>query len=215
MMKKIKLFAGSKRAAAGILSAVLILGSGSVLAAETEQGQTSASRSGTAVADAADAEAIAFADAGIDADQVIKVRTEAKWEDGEDVYEVSFSVDGIEYEYLIREEDGEILEWELDGKDVGAVAAELRLKADTGETEAAPVETEALSETETLIGLERAKEITLEDAGANAEDVRFSKIKFEIEKRSTVYEIEFYQGRQEYEYTIDAYSGEILKVERD
>lgn len=166
-----------------------------------------------AAVDAQEAEEIALADADIKADQADRLRTEAEREDGENVYEVTFTVDGVEYEYLIREEDGTILEWEMDGRDIGDAAAEKSLKDSSKESSDA--DKDSAENTDTVIGLERAKEIALSDAGLDLADVSFSKIKFGKEDREVVYEVEFYQARDEFEYIIEAYSGEILKMERD
>lgn len=192
-----------KNLAAGILGILVVFGANTVLAAEDK----------AAAVDAAGAETIAFEDADITADMAEHVRTKEEREHGENVYEVSFTVDGVEYEYLIREDDGMILEWEMDGRDLGDAVAEESLK-DSLEN-ASGSEDKSSGKSDSLIGLKRAKEIVLSDAGLDAANVSFSKIKFEKDSRQVIYEVEFYQGRQEYEYKLDAYSGEILKMERD
>lgn len=182
-----------RRAAAGLLGMMMIFGGQSAMAAD----------GGAAVSiDATQAEEIAFADADITSDMAERLHTKAEWEDGEPVYEVSFFADGVEYEYLIREADGVILEWELNGRDLSEATAEVSLQID-GDDE------------DTVIGMERAKEIALADAGADAAEASFSQIKFERDSRQVVYEIEFYYARQELDYKIDAYSGEIREMERD
>ena len=182
-----------RRAAAGVLGMMMILGGQSALAAE----------GGAAVSiDAAQAEEIAFADADITSDMAERLHTKAEWEDGEPVYEVSFFADGVEYEYLIREADGVILEWELNGRDLGEATAEVSLEIEEDDEDA-------------VIGMERAKEIALTDAGVESAEASFSQIKFERDSRQVVYEIEFYYARQELDYKIDAYSGEIHEMERD
>ena len=214
-MKKIKLFNGKNILAAGMIGAMVILGANTALAAEEK---TAAQSTEAAAVDAERAEEIAFADADITADQAERLRTKEEREDGEWIYEVTFTVDGVEYEYQIREADGEILSWEVDGRDIGDAVVEESLKDDSDDVEKSGTEkkeTEKSENADTLIGIERAKEIALKDAGVEAADVSFSKIKFEKEKRKVVYEIEFYQDWDEFEYTIDAYSGEVLKKERD
>lgn len=181
------------RAAAGMLGIMLIFGGHTALAAD---GNVAASL------DTQQAEEIAFADADVTADVTERLYTKAEWEDGESVYEVSFFVDGVEYEYLIREADGVILEWEMNGRDLGDAHAEVSLE-------------DADEASDTVIGMARAKEIALEDAGVDPAEASFSKIKFERESSQVVYEIEFYYVREGFEYTIDAYSGEIRKMERD
>ena len=95
-----------------------------------------------------------------------------------------------------------ILEWELNGRDLGEATAEVSLQIEEDDED-------------TVIGMERAKEIALTDAGVDSAEASFSQIKFERDSRQVVYEIEFYYARQEMDYKIDAYSGEIREMERD
>ncbi len=64
------------------------------------------------------------------------------------------------------------------------------------------------------IGVERAKQIALDDAGFTENEVIFSTAKFEKDDddddEAPEYEIEFFKGNVEYEYDIDALTGKIL-----
>ena len=60
------------------------------------------------------------------------------------------------------------------------------------------------------IGSDRALEIALNDAGLARNDVHDVEIDLERERGRTWYEITFDQGLQEYEYAIDARTGEIM-----
>lgn len=62
-----------------------------------------------------------------------------------------------------------------------------------------------------LIGLEKARAIALEDAGMNAADVTFVQAKEDYDDGRLVYEVDFCGNGAEYEYDIDARTGEILK----
>lgn len=209
-MKKMNLFTGKTILAAGVLGILVAFGANTVLAAENSALTQTA---GGAAVDAKGAEALALADAAAEADKAERLYTEADREDGENVYEVSFTVDGVDYEYLIREADGAILEWEMEGRDLKDAVAEQSLQAASDQTDT--LETELSQDQEGLIGLERAKEIALSDAGVDTAAASITKIKYEDEGRLAVYEVEFYQDRQEFEYTIDAYTGEVRKMERD
>ena len=62
---------------------------------------------------------------------------------------------------------------------------------------------------------EEAKTIAVNHAGFSVSDVSFSKTKLEKEHGTMVYEIEFYKDGMEYEYEINAETGEIIKAEAD
>lgn len=63
--------------------------------------------------------------------------------------------------------------------------------------------------------VEEAKTIAVGHAGFSVSDVSFSKTKLEKEHGTMVYEIEFYKDGMEYEYEINAETGEIIKSEVD
>mgnify|MGYP001146856970 CR=1 FL=1 len=65
------------------------------------------------------------------------------------------------------------------------------------------------------IGIDRAKTIALEHAGFREDEVRFSKAKLENDDGWTVYEVEFYKDGMEYEYKMEASTGEILEYDMD
>lgn len=65
------------------------------------------------------------------------------------------------------------------------------------------------------LDVEEAKAIAVAHAGFSVSEVSFSKTKLEKEHRMMVYEIEFYKDGKEYEYEIDAESGEIIKYESE
>ena len=55
-----------------------------------------------------------------------------------------------------------------------------------------------------------AKEIAAADAGVVLTEARFTECKLETENRTKIYEIEVTSGATEYEYKLDAVSGNIL-----
>ena len=80
--------------------------------------------------DEAGAETIALSDAGVNEADVTRLRTVREREDGEDVVEVEFSYGDNSYEYMLRESDGMILEWSIEGRAVEEAVAELTLTGD-------------------------------------------------------------------------------------
>ncbi|WMI80645.1 PepSY domain-containing protein [Anaerotignum sp. MB30-C6] len=65
------------------------------------------------------------------------------------------------------------------------------------------------------IGMGKAKEIALAHAKLEAKDVRFVKTKMDKDDGKKVYEVEFYHGNNEYDYKIDAVTGEIVSVDNE
>ncbi len=62
---------------------------------------------------------------------------------------------------------------------------------------------------------EDAKRIALEDAGVSEADVLAMQVGYEMEHGRTKYEIEFYAGNMEYDYEINAETGEIISFDQD
>lgn len=73
----------------------------------------------------------------------------------------------------------------------------------------------ALASSGKRIGRDEALRIALEDAGLKATQVRNADVELNRSGRSEYYEVEFRKGSVEYEYRIDAYTGEILSAEKD
>ena len=178
---------------AAILAGVIALGGGGAIAA----GQIARSNA------IPEETALNFAcvDAGILPENVEHKRTEFDFEDGKFVYELEFISDGVKYEYTLESATGRII-----GKGSERIAAgSVQQGADpaVGKNAQAPSEP---------IGVDKAKEIALEEAGLSAADVVFNKARLSREDGRTVYDIEFYiAGKAEYEYEIDAYSGAVLE----
>ena len=66
-----------------------------------------------------------------------------------------------------------------------------------------------------FIGVAKAKNIALKNAGLTAKQVVFRKAKFEYDDGLYIYEIEFLKGGYEYEYEIHAKTGRILAKDVD
>ena len=62
---------------------------------------------------------------------------------------------------------------------------------------------------------DEAEKIAIEHAGLNADELSFVRSEYEIDDGVKQYDIEFYHGRLEYEYSIHADSGDIISFEVD
>ena len=65
------------------------------------------------------------------------------------------------------------------------------------------------------ITLEKAKTIALENANANESEVTFIEAKSDLDDGKQIYDIEFIYKNQEYNYEIDATTGEIISYDKD
>lgn len=155
------------------------------------------------------AEAAAIKDAGVKKEDVTSIRAHLEKDDGIYVYDVDFYVGNVEYEYEILAENGKVLEKEKEvkkaatgNKSAAATTAQKKTTAAAGNTQSA--------DAGTYIGEEKAKKIALEDAGFDEDEVTYLYAKFDNDDKGPEYEVEFFQGEMEYEYDIDAVTGEIL-----
>lgn len=134
---------------------------------------------------------IAFADAGVTANQVTSLKVEFDFDDGKYLYEVEFKSGLSKYEYDIEATTGEIHKKEVNDNTV---------------IEKAP-------DGVNFIGIEEAKRIVLENANVTLDEVTIKKAKLDFEKGAYVYEIEFKKGTDSYEYEINAVTGAVINVE--
>ena len=65
------------------------------------------------------------------------------------------------------------------------------------------------------VSLDRAKEISLQDAGLKESEVMFTNVKLTLDDGVQVYEVEFTYNGAEYEYEIDAATGVIHEKDVD
>ena len=144
-----------------------------------------------------EAKAAALSDAGLSESDVTFKKTELDHDHGIQVYDIEFFTSDTEYEYEINASDGTVVEKSIES-----------FQTRTNQTDS-----KANSSNNNYIGVDRAKEIALNHANLNESDVQFAKAKLENDDGRMEYEIEFYVGRTEYDYTIDAVSGNILEYD--
>lgn len=139
-----------------------------------------------------EAENLALQAAGISREEATLLSTQTEKEDGREIYDIEFNANGLEYEFHLSVSDGTILKskWEAD--------------------DASMLEKAKLQSADSVwIGEEQALANALADASLAQADVTVSESKFDTEDLLKVYEITFTTADAEYEYEIDALSGEI------
>lgn len=151
------------------------------------------------------AKEVALAHAGVAADSVTGYRWKLDYENGVRVYELEFFSGGYEYDYEISAADGSVVKF---GKEADGTYA-----AAQGDTAGTPA----------YIGEARAWEIAFDHAGVAADAAACCTVELDHHDGHRdhhgagccEYEISFRSGGYEYEYKIDAVTGEILEFEQD
>ncbi len=138
------------------------------------------------------AKAIALNAAGVDESAATFTKAKLDYDDGAAEYDIEFYVDGTKYEYEINAATGAIISQDVEYN-----------------------KTAAATTTDTVITADEAKAIVLNHAGLTEAEVTFTKTKLDYEDGIKVYEVEFKNGRTEYEYEINAATGEIVSFDVD
>ncbi len=166
--------------------------------------------------------AAALAHAGIaDAQTVTREKVELDSEDGVMIYDVDFMVGTVEYDYEIEAATGTVLWYEVEdegasgkrtgGNNAGSGSGSSNTgSAGSGNSGNAGSGSSAAA----YIGEDAALSAALTHAGiTDTSSVREVKKKLDREDGREIYEVEFKAGGREYEYEIDAYTGQILKAD--
>ncbi|MDO4711180.1 MAG: PepSY domain-containing protein [Peptostreptococcaceae bacterium] len=151
------------------------------------------------------AKSIALSDAKLKAKDVSFVKVKLDKDDGKLVYDVEFYAGNVEYDYEIDAKTGKIREKDMDIEDYT-----IPVKSSKGQKAVKPQ-----TSTKGNIGVEKAKNIALKDAGLKANQVAFVKAKLDNDDGKAVYDVEFYSNNVEYDYEIDAKTGKILEKDKD
>ena len=146
------------------------------------------------------AKSIALEAAGVTASQVQNLRVERDYDDGRLEYEIEFYVGTTEYDYVISGVDGTILEQDVEQEGGSHTTQPTQ-----------PTQPSAGSD----IGAEKAKSIALSHAGFTASQVQRLKVEKDYDDGRLEYEVEFYAGTTEYDYTISGTDGTILSQDKE
>ncbi|MCR4891778.1 MAG: PepSY domain-containing protein [Lachnospiraceae bacterium] len=184
----------------------------------------------------------AFIDANVSQEEVLEIEEELETDSKGTYYSIEFETAKGEYDYEIDAKSGKVLQKEVELR-TGA-AANAPTDPTKGNPPAAPSTSPAPAAPSTSPapaapsaspapaassaspapaassiqqdGIEAAKQLAVRHAGLSMADVTFDKAKKEYDDGRDIYEIEFYvYGVAEYEYEIDANTGQILDFESD
>ncbi len=155
------------------------------------------------------AKQIALQHAGLTESQAVFARTELDLEHGRQIYEVEFYSGQTEYDYDIDAVTGDVLSFDQDAEYIVPAAPAPAAPAPAA---AAPAQSSAASGP---ITKDQALQIAIQHAGVAQTDVSRQKVEQDYDDGRQRFEVKFKVGRTEYEYDIDAATGQILEFDVD
>lgn len=181
-----------------------------------------------------EATTIALEHAGVAKEDAVSLSVQQEYEDGRDIFEVKFSTQDTEYSYDVAQKDGEIINYNygktgaaLSGDDGssqtgdGQAQEEQAVQEEIDQTqsgiqqaqqEESAAQSQALA-VEDAVDEDTAVSIAMEHAGVT--ECSIHRVELDTEDGRQVYEVEFFAGNTEYDYTIDRETGEILSYDQD
>lgn len=149
----------------------------------------------------------ALDNAGLSESDVTDWKIERDWDDGQLEYEVTFWCGNVEYDYTIHGHTGAVLKCGIDHHEEYSSGHH----SDSHHSGSGTSGTAASAD----VGREGAKSAALAHAGVSESQTTNMRVERDWDDGRLEYEVEFYAGRTEYEYTIDGATGAVLEYEWD
>lgn len=176
-----------------------------------------------------EATTIALEHAGVAKEDAVSLSVQQEYEDGRDIFEVKFSTQDTEYSYDVAQKDGEIINYNYgktgaalsgddgssqtgDGQAVQEEIDQTQSGIQQAQQEESAAQSQALA-VEDAVDEDTAVSIAMEHAGVT--ECSIHRVELDTEDGRQVYEVEFFAGNREYDYTIDRETGEILSYDQD
>ena len=172
---------------------------GSSVGNTTQQDNNSATQNNTSnsgLISEEKAKEIALKHAGLTMDKVRFNYIKQEVDDGREEYNMEFVSNNKEYDYEINAKTGEIISYDVEDPSAEGVGI-------TGGENTPSSEKNVISEA-------KAKEIAVNHARLSINDVNFIKVRKGVDDGVEEYEIEFIYNNKEYDYEINATSGQII-----
>lgn len=182
------------------------------------------------------AKSIALADAGVQEADTAYLVVKPDYDNGTAVYDVEFYVAStkLEYDYEIDAATGKIrgMDQDIEGYTPSSTntnpatstnnntaassgSTNNNTAANSGSTNNSTATSSGSTSTGTAVDEAKAKSIALNDAGVKEADTAYLKVKLDYDDDVKVYDVEFYAGGTEYDYEINAATGEIRSMDHD
>lgn len=141
------------------------------------------------------AKEIALNNAGVKKDDAVFKKAYYDSDDLVAHFDIKFVANGYEYEYEIKASNGAILEKDIEKEHIREQVSQAPEKE--------------------IISKEKAKEIAVAHAKVDSDKIKFVKIELDRDDLIAHYEVEFVEGKFEYDYEINAESGKIIAYDKE
>lgn len=152
----------------------------------------------------------ALSDAALSGEQVTYTKAELDMDDGSLRYDIEFFTSTHEYEYEIDAYTGSVLSKKAES--LSNTGSSNGNNTSGGNNSSG---NSGSSSSSGYISADEARSIALSHAGLSDSEVTFSKTKLERDDGMMIYEIEFYRGFMEYEYEINAVTGQVIDFDSE
>ncbi len=142
------------------------------------------------------AKEIALKHANLSENQVKFIKTDQEIDHGIEKYNIEFYFDNKEYDYNINANTGDIISFDCDMGNYNN-------------------NNQSVNNNQNKITVEQAKQIALKHANLSENQVNFIKVNKDIDDGVEKYDIKFYFNNKEYEYDINANTGDIISFDYD
>lgn len=160
---------------------------------------------------------IVFTHANVKSADVTELELELDEEDGTVYYDLEFDHEEKEYDYRVDALTGKILYNKAEPKEtVQAEPQPTETQAvEEKPAETKPTETKPATTTKKKIGVSAAKKAAFKHANVKSSDAWDVEVDLDTENGKLVYEVSFDAGGFDYDYDIDAYTGKVIRSEKE
>lgn len=163
--------------------------------------------------------ALVFSHAKVEEAKVTDLEVDLDEDDGSIFYDLEFEYQDTEYDYRADALSGKILYNKAEPKETASQQVDTP-PAETGSAETKPAEekpeaTKPATTTKKKIGVAAAKSAAFKHAKVKASDAWDVEVDLDTENGKLVYEVSFDAVGYEYDYDIDAYTGKVLRNEKE
>lgn len=174
-----------------------------------------------------EATTIALEHAGVAKEEAVSLSVQQEYEDGRDIFEVKFATQDTEYSYDVAQKDGEIINYNYDSTGTPPAGASEGSSASGTEAQEAQAVQEEIDKAQQDQSAAESQAQAVEDAvdeatainaaleHAGVTECYMHRVELDTEDGREVYEIEFFSGNTEYDYTVARDTGEILSYDQD